>query len=190
MSLEKRQHILNTAMCMFNEGGFHSTPTSKIAKKAKVSVGTLFNYFSTKEELIEAIYVQIKLHSKTRFLELIEEKGSDKETLMSMWSAIIVWGVENPEEFKYLELFCHSPLKNTYSSEKSLEAYKRFQLQILRATTPTTMSHDYPEYVLTYIDNSIHAATRYLLKHPNENRESFIPSAFDLLWNGLSSQKI
>ena len=186
MSLEKRQKIIETAMILFNEYGYHATPTSKIAKKAKVSVGTLFNYFQTKEELIEAIYVHIKLHSKAKFLELLEEKNNDHDSLLSMWNAIIIWGVEFPEEFKYLELFCHSPFKNTYRTEQSLDAYKKFQHQILRAVTPTTVSHDYPDFVLQYIDNSIHAATRYLLQHPEENQALFIQSAFELLWKGLS----
>jgi hypothetical protein len=51
MDTIKRKHIIVTAMELFNEYGFHATPTSRIAKKAKVSVGTLFNYFETKEAI-------------------------------------------------------------------------------------------------------------------------------------------
>ena len=69
MCNEKRKQILYSAMKQFNETGFHSTPTSKIAKAAKVSVGTLFNYFSSKEKLIEEIYIHIKLHPKMKLLK-------------------------------------------------------------------------------------------------------------------------
>ena len=186
MSFQKRQAILDTAMKLFNAYGFHGTPTSKIAKKSKVSVGTLFNYFKTKEDLIEAIYIHIKLHSKATFLELLEEKNNIHDTLQSMWHAIIQWGIENPEEFKYLELFCHSPYQRTYRTEKSLEVYKQFQNEIIRAVVPSTICDRYPEYVLNYIENSLHAATRYLLYNPIENQDEFIDRAFDLCWKGLA----
>ena len=186
MDENKRKHILFTAMKLFNEFGFHATPTSKIAKKAKVSVGTLFNYFPTKEDLIEAIYVHIKLHSKATFLELHQEKGNIHDSLQSMWHVIIKWGIENPEEFKYLELFCHSPFRSTYRTEKSLEAYKQFQHQILKAVIPATICDAYPDFVLNYIDNSIHAATRFLLQNQIEDADHFIDAAFDLMWLGLS----
>lgn len=186
MSLEKRQHIINAAMKLFVANGFHATPTSKIAKKAKVSVGTLFNYFHTKEDLIEAIYVHIKLHSKATFLELLEEKETIHDTLLSMWHAIITWGTENPEEFQYLELFCHSPFKTSYQREKSLDAYKQFQSRIIKVVVPTTLCEAYPEYVLTYVDQSLHGAIRYLLQEDVEDPEFFIRNAFDMLWHGLS----
>ncbi|QMS85579.1 TetR/AcrR family transcriptional regulator [Candidatus Xianfuyuplasma coldseepsis] len=186
MSIVKRQHIIEVAMKLFVEHGFHATPTSQIAKKAKVSVGTLFNYFPTKEDLIEAIYIHIKLHSKATFLELLEVKQNVHDTLQSMWHAIIQWGIENPNEFRYLELFCHSPFKNTYRTEKSLEAYKQFQNEIMKKVIPSTICGDYPEYVLTYIDNSLHATTRYLLEHDVENPNEFINTTFDLVWKGLS----
>lgn len=189
MVQDKRQRILETAMVLFNEHGFHATPTSKIAKKAKVSVGTLFNYYPTKEDLIEALYVYIKLHSKKVFLEHLDQKDNTHDNLLAMWHAIIDWGTENPEEFKYLELFCHSPFKTSYRREKSLEAYKQFQDEIMKQVVPETLCDHDPDYVLNYIDNALHAATRYLIQHDVPDREVFIASAFDMLWHGLSYQK-
>lgn len=188
MSLDKQQRIIDTAMKLFVTNGFHATPTSKIAKKAKVSVGTLFNYFHTKEDLIEAIYIYIKLHSKATFLELLEEKESTHDSLLSMWHAIITWGMKNPEEFNYLELFCHSPFRSTYQREKSLEAYKQFQSQIIKMVVPSTLCEQYPEYVLGYVDQALHAAIRYLLEEDLDDPEYFIRNAFDMLWHGLSYQ--
>ena len=120
MDENKRKNILFTAMKLFNEKGFHGTPTSLIAKRAKVSVGTLFNYYQTKEELIHAIYLEIKVHSKYTFLTLIEEKSSLHDRLKSMWNAVIKWGISNPEEFEYTELFMHSPFRKSLNDKISL----------------------------------------------------------------------
>jgi AcrR family transcriptional regulator len=188
MKTEKSIHIIETAMVMFNQNGFHATPTSKIAKKARVSVGTLFNYFHTKEDLIEAIYVYILKHSKSTFLENLQESNNQHDTLQSMWRAIVLWGVTNPEEFRYLELFSHSPFKNHYYNDKSLQAYNKFRENILKAISPNTICMKYPEYSLTYIDKSIHGAIRFILDQEIEDVDHFINASFDLLWNGFAQK--
>ncbi|MCJ7500817.1 TetR/AcrR family transcriptional regulator, partial [bacterium] len=53
---DKRQAIMEAALDLFVELGFHGAPTSLIAKRAGVGVGTIYRYFQSKEELIHRIY--------------------------------------------------------------------------------------------------------------------------------------
>ena len=54
--VEQRQAaILEAAEQLFTEEGFHASTTRKIAARAGVSEGTLFNYFGSKNELLLAI---------------------------------------------------------------------------------------------------------------------------------------
>lgn len=187
MKESTRTTILETAMKLFNTNGFHATPTSKIAKKAKVSVGTLFNYFRSKEALIHAIYLEIKIHSRHRFLEQLKEKPTDHDNLQSMWAAVIHWGIENPEEFTFLELFLVSPFKNSFEDDNTMCNYQKFRESILKSLYPIELCKQYPEYFLLYIDNATHAATRFILNNVVENVEEFINASFDLLWKGFSN---
>lgn len=187
MNDKKRIHILETSMSLFNQFGFDATPTSKIAKKAKISVGTLFNYFPTKTELIQAIYVEIKIHSRKIFLEELESNRSEQGNLRAMWRAVIKWGVDNPEEFTYLEMFSSSPYINDFKNEKTLATYQNFRESILKAISSTPISSQFPEYLLLYIDNSLHAATRFIINSKHiDQLDDFINQSFDLVWNGLS----
>lgn len=52
---EKRQLIMDTALELFAATGFENTTINQIAKKAGISKGLLYNYFISKEELLEAI---------------------------------------------------------------------------------------------------------------------------------------
>ena len=52
---EKRQLIMETAMELFALHGYESTSISQIARKANISKGLLYNYFESKEELLETI---------------------------------------------------------------------------------------------------------------------------------------
>jgi TetR/AcrR family fatty acid metabolism transcriptional regulator len=51
----KHKAILNAAEKIFAIKGFHETRISDIAKKARVSESTIYEYFSTKEELLFSI---------------------------------------------------------------------------------------------------------------------------------------
>ncbi len=50
--------ILKAAQSIFAHKGFHAATVSDIAKKAKVSEGTIYEYFSSKEELLFSIPAQ------------------------------------------------------------------------------------------------------------------------------------
>jgi AcrR family transcriptional regulator len=190
MNDRKRLHILETAMRLFNRNGFDATPTSVIAKKAKISVGTLFNYFSSKTELIQAIYVAIKIHSGQTYLEELNQYQSDEDSLYHMWHAVIQWGIDFPEEFKYLEMFTSSPYMKQFKNENTLETYKKFRESILDKISLEHICVKHPNYLFIYMDHALHAATRYMINHPEiENKEEFIRESFDLLWYGLTQKK-
>jgi AcrR family transcriptional regulator len=54
---QKRTLILDTALRLFADEGFHSTSISKIAKLAGISKGLMYNYFTSKEELLREIVI-------------------------------------------------------------------------------------------------------------------------------------
>jgi AcrR family transcriptional regulator len=52
---EKKTLIMDTALKHFANEGYHNTTISHIAKYAGISKGLLYNYFKSKEELLNAI---------------------------------------------------------------------------------------------------------------------------------------
>ena len=54
---QKKALILQAALELFADEGFHSTSISKIAKSAGISKGLMYNYFKSKEALLKDIVV-------------------------------------------------------------------------------------------------------------------------------------
>ncbi len=52
---EKKELILQTALELFAEYGFHATSINQIAKKAGISKGLTYNYFESKNDILEQI---------------------------------------------------------------------------------------------------------------------------------------
>lgn len=52
---KRKAEIMETALALFAEQGYHNTSISKIAKTAGVSKGLMYNYYDSKEALLDAI---------------------------------------------------------------------------------------------------------------------------------------
>jgi AcrR family transcriptional regulator len=56
---ERRQQILSAALTVFGQKGFHSSNVSDVAAQAGVSQGTIYWYFESKDELLQALLVSL-----------------------------------------------------------------------------------------------------------------------------------
>ena len=52
---KRRQQILDAALDCFGKKGFHQTTMQEVCKKARLSPGTVYHYFKSKDEIIEHI---------------------------------------------------------------------------------------------------------------------------------------
>ena len=79
-SEDKRNAILSAATEVFAERGL-AAATSAISHAAGVAEGTLFTYFGTKDELINALYCAIKLELADAMMSGFPRKQSVRNRL-------------------------------------------------------------------------------------------------------------
>lgn len=77
---ERRQQILEAALAVFSERGFHAANVSDVASAAGVSQGTIYWYFDSKEELFTAALLSFFLRFGQDSLDGLEgqETAPDK----------------------------------------------------------------------------------------------------------------
>lgn len=56
---KRRKQIMKGALALFKEKGYHRTTTREIAKKCGFSIGTLYEYIRTKEDVLFLVYEAI-----------------------------------------------------------------------------------------------------------------------------------
>ena len=54
---QRQQQILQSALTLFVQKGYHETKIADIAQAANMSIGLLFHYFPSKEQLLEELIV-------------------------------------------------------------------------------------------------------------------------------------
>jgi len=120
---DKRSAIVQTAIRLFTERGFYGTPTAMIAKESGVGNGTLFNYFTTKEILINSVYHEIKGRMGTNLSTGVSDEKTIEDKARRIWGNMIRWGVDNPNEFLFIEQFSASPFITKIPAEEVVKDY-------------------------------------------------------------------
>ena len=52
---KSKRHIMDTALKLFSTQGYHATSIQRIAKEAGIATGLVYNYFESKEQLLDEI---------------------------------------------------------------------------------------------------------------------------------------
>jgi AcrR family transcriptional regulator len=105
----KREAILDAALDLFAERGFHGTAVPLVAERARVGAGTLYRYFASKEALVNALYQR----EKGCFLsELVTDFPMDvppREQFRVFWRRLVQYAQRHPRAAAFLELHHHAP---------------------------------------------------------------------------------
>jgi AcrR family transcriptional regulator len=97
----KKTSIIENSLKLFSQKGFYNTTIPDIAKAMKMSVGNMYNYFASKEELAKCA---IKYSTNILALELREVNNleiSSKEKVFEFTRRYFTKVKENPEIIEY-----------------------------------------------------------------------------------------
>ncbi|MBX0358977.1 TetR/AcrR family transcriptional regulator [Halobacillus sp. Nhm2S1] len=72
----KFKQIIDAAVEVIAENGYHSSQVSKIAKKAGVADGTIYLYFKNKEDILVSLFQE----KMGQFIEKIEQETTSKQS--------------------------------------------------------------------------------------------------------------
>lgn len=101
--------ILEAALHLFAENGFHSSPMSRLAALAGVGVGSIYRYFKDKEQLVHAVFKHVDQALNTMLADCYDPDLSEKDQLIQMLTRLIYYLYSHPREFRFLEQYYHSP---------------------------------------------------------------------------------
>ncbi|WP_020528612.1 TetR/AcrR family transcriptional regulator [Flexithrix dorotheae] len=184
--MDKRAKILAAALKLLVEQGFHSTPTSAIAKAAGVANGTLFHYFKTKDELILGLYADIKKDSLRKILQGIEGQQSVKAKVKTIWYNSINWSITEKEKHNFKQQFMHSPYATQLSQEDLEEELKLFS-DMIKEGIEKKILKDIPIDLIYHITHyQMLAIVSYLNLNPHLIEDAdFYELAFELFWDNI-----
>ncbi|GKV57979.1 TetR family transcriptional regulator [Sporosarcina sp. NCCP-2222] len=73
---KRREQIIDGAVKLFKEKGFHRATTREIAKAAGFSIGTLYEYIRTKEDVLYLVCDNIYHEVQSRLSSVMQQEGT------------------------------------------------------------------------------------------------------------------
>ncbi|GGH10138.1 TetR/AcrR family transcriptional regulator [Pedobacter zeae] len=186
--MDKKQHLLDTALKLFVEFGFHGTPTAKIAKEAGLSSGTLFYFFSTKDELVTSLYVDIKGKMTAAIMADIEGETSIKRLIEGYFKTPLFWALNNPIEFSFTVQFSNSPYLNQLAAKEIDSHIKPFLTILKRGVKEGVLKKIDPELIFALVRGHTFSIHQYLIEHPAslKKQSQIIETAFSIIWDMIA----
>jgi AcrR family transcriptional regulator len=77
----QRQEVLDVALRLFSEKGYHNVSMHEIAKEAEFAIGTLYKLFRNKEDLYKRLILQLSDRFHGALTEVIEGDAQEIEKL-------------------------------------------------------------------------------------------------------------
>ena len=105
----RRRQIIDAARSLLFEKGLQATSINQIAKRAELAVGTIYFYYSSKEEL----FAELQEEGLELLMEKIQQAssavGDPRERLRSMAMAYYDFSREHKDYFDIINYFLSSP---------------------------------------------------------------------------------
>jgi len=129
----KRDDILDAAMAVFEkEGGLEALSFRKLAAELSLSYSAPYRYFSSKEELVNALRARAYRWIEGVMLNAIEGIDSPERQLETLADAYIRAGIERPDRYALMFFNVDDPNGNRRSLE--LRAAKHDALDVCTRT--------------------------------------------------------
>jgi AcrR family transcriptional regulator len=182
---DKHNALLLAAEDVFARRGLAGAPTSAISKQAGVAEGTLFTYFRTKDELVNALYCSIKLDLADALMTRFPRTGPVRDRLEYLWNAFVDWGVANPQRLNVLDQLS---VADTVSEESKAVGYEPFaEIEAMaRHSIETGVLHAYPVAFIAASMKSMAETTMTFMTACPAEASQYRKVGFKVFWNGVA----
>lgn len=186
-SEDKRNAILAAAIRIFAERGLGAA-TSAISSAAGVAEGTLFTYFRTKDELLNALYREIKLEIADAMMSGFPRRKSVRHRLEHVWNQWVEWGAANPMEHGVLKQIEVWGGLTEESKAAGLAPFTEIQT-MWESAAAQRIFQDLPEQFVVAAMRAMAETTMEFMRQNRKKAELYRSSGFEVLWAGITRKR-
>jgi len=164
ISQEKKNRILRVAMEEFSRRGFSGANTNVIARKAGISIGSLYKYFKTKEDLFLTIVIIGVQQLESVLDKVMESDGTLEEKIESLLRMILDHSKSNGHIIRiYNEMTTegNSVLIKHLSSELEAASARCFKNMIQKAVDEGSIAPDIDVGVFSFAMDNLFIALQF-----------------------------
>jgi len=158
---DKRAAILDAALELFVELGFHGTAVPLLAKRAGVGAGTIYRYFENKEALVNVLYGEWKEKLATHLLSGFSPGGEPKAQFMGLWRRMSDFAAQYPTAYAFIEIHHHAAYLDAAAHEVEQRYLQMAVMYIQNAQAEGKYRDGPPEVLWSLVEGAFIGLARF-----------------------------
>ena len=164
--------------------------TAKIAQQAAVSNGTLFNYYPTKQALLDGVYLSIKKEVSTQVInQIAKETKYIKDLILYLWQQYISWAMANSLKQQVASLLRASRVISDEARASVDEIFSFINIKLEEAQNKQIIRNMPTEFLCEIAVAQMLATVQHArVNHFNQQQlNQLIQQSFKVYWNGIKT---
>lgn len=187
--MNKKELIRQNAIKLIAQTGYHDTTVSSIADEAKVAVGTIYNHFTDKREILNYIF-EVEFNKRIKILQQLKEKDiSLQEKLIAFLDHHFEHLSSNPETMSVLIQESRTPRKhNLEAIDNFMDRLPELLADIIDKSKATGEIRDVDSELIAHIIfHSIRGGVMKVADNEKHNLTQAKRELINLFWIGLEN---
>ena len=185
-SEDKRAAILASATELVAREGL-AAATAKIAKGAGVAEGTLFTYFDSKDDLLNQLYLEIKVDLRNAMMAGYPATKSLVDRNRYVWDRYIDWGGAFPSKRKAMNQLAVSDRITETCKEIGENAFREINALIHETLASSAMKDQPPAFVAAIMVSLAETTMGFIAREPTQARR-YKRAGFDAFWRVIATK--
>ena len=184
--VDKKRAIFESMLALIREHGFHGAPMSQVAKHANVAAGTIYHYFESKDQLIQALYD----HNRAILVDVIqatlehEHEATCQEHFYALWMGLYKFYIQHPNVLIFFEQYHNSP----YSADRSSGYFRGTLYDFFeKGAQQGHFRAVKTELLITLTISSINAAAKLTIFNKVAVDQGDLDQMVSMVWQGVAS---
>lgn len=183
---DRRNAILAAATKLIAMQGI-AAPTAKIAKAAEVSDGSLFTYFPDKDDLLNQLYLELKIELRQAVLLAYPTTGTLKQQARHLWDVIIDWNLGHPNKRRTMAQLDVSDRVTSESRKEGMNGWEHIASMMQKVATKGLLRDRPSAFSIKILLALSDLTTDSILQFPKEVK-AYRQAGFDAFWNVVAKQ--
>lgn len=184
---DKRQAILDAALSLFADQGFHGTSVPQIAQKAGVAAGTIYRYFDGKEAMVNVLYRHWRETAQGFVLSEFPVTAGPRAQFGAYWRRLFEFALTYPKAIAFLDFHHHQPYLDAKSFETERAGRATLRPFIENAQQRGELKAVQPEVIMAITIGALIGLVKSAREGNVKLTPALIKEAEEICWSGIST---
>lgn len=174
-------------MELFEERGFDATAVPEVAKRAGVATGSIYRYFTSKDELVNALYRSWKQKYNEYVLTDPPANATARQAFSHYWRGMAAFARKYPTAARFLDLHHHSGYLVDESLKPERDAQAIAASFIARGVSSGEVRKIAPIVLIALMTGAMRGLLTFAGKGELTLDDATIQTIEDCVWHGIKA---